>query len=154
MTSRTVVAIASVLNGVSVLAQAPQVYLHGEGVSAPTLVTSVKPTYTSEAKARQFVGWVLVEAIVTSKGEVDTVKIVSSCLGVVSEHRQPNGDPFPCRNAEDVAKAQRTGVDPSLGLDEQALKAAKQWVFKPGMKAGKPVAERITIELSFKPPAK
>jgi protein TonB len=34
-------------------------------------------------------------------------------------------------------------------LDQQAVKAAKQWKFRPGMVDGKPVAVHVTIELSF-----
>jgi TonB family protein len=36
------------------------------------------------------------------------------------------------------------------GLDQAAIDAARQWKFKPGLKDGKPVAVRITIELTFK----
>jgi len=34
-------------------------------------------------------------------------------------------------------------------LDQQAIGALKQWEFKPGMKEGKPVAVRISCELTF-----
>jgi TonB family protein len=34
-------------------------------------------------------------------------------------------------------------------LDEQAIAAARQWRFVPGMKDGKPVPVRITLELTF-----
>jgi TonB family protein len=34
-------------------------------------------------------------------------------------------------------------------LDTQAVSAAKQWVFEPGTKDGKPVPVRVTIELTF-----
>lgn len=37
--------------------------------------------------------------------------------------------------------------DPAF--DEEAVKAVKQWEFKPGTKNGKPVAVRIEIELTF-----
>ena len=40
-------------------------------------------------------------------------------------------------------------LDSELGLDQEAVKAAKQWQFKPGTKDGKPVAVRISIELTF-----
>jgi len=34
-------------------------------------------------------------------------------------------------------------------LDEQALKAVKQWRFKPGTRDGKPVRVRVEIEMTF-----
>jgi protein TonB len=40
-------------------------------------------------------------------------------------------------------------LDPTYGLDKQAVKAAEQWEFEPGTKDGKPVPVRITIELTF-----
>jgi TonB family protein len=40
-------------------------------------------------------------------------------------------------------------LDREFGLDQAAIDAASQWKFKPGRKDGKPVAVRITIELTF-----
>ena len=40
-------------------------------------------------------------------------------------------------------------LDSSFGLDQEAIKAAKQWRFKPGMRQGEPVAVLVTIELTF-----
>jgi protein TonB len=40
-------------------------------------------------------------------------------------------------------------LDSTFGLDQEAIKAAKQWLFKPGTKDGKPVAVRVMIELTF-----
>ena len=40
-------------------------------------------------------------------------------------------------------------LDTTFGLDGQAVLAAKQWVFNPGMKDGLPVAVRVTIEMTF-----
>jgi protein TonB len=40
-------------------------------------------------------------------------------------------------------------LDSTLGLDQQAVKAMKQWRFKPGMKDGKPVAVRVNVEMNF-----
>jgi protein TonB len=40
-------------------------------------------------------------------------------------------------------------LDTVFGLDAQAVLAAKQWLFNPGMKDGLPVAVRVTIELTF-----
>ena len=41
-------------------------------------------------------------------------------------------------------------LDQKYGLDEEAIKAAKQWKFEPGTKDGKSVPVRISIELTFK----
>jgi len=40
-------------------------------------------------------------------------------------------------------------VDQVFGLDDQAIKAAKQWRFSPGMRLGEAVPVLVTIELSF-----
>jgi TonB family protein len=40
-------------------------------------------------------------------------------------------------------------LDSVLGLDQQAVKALKQWTFKPGTKDGKPVPVRVSVEMTF-----
>ena len=40
-------------------------------------------------------------------------------------------------------------LDKEYGLDEQAVKATREWKFEPGKKDGKPVPVQITIELTF-----
>jgi len=40
-------------------------------------------------------------------------------------------------------------LDTAFGLDQEAIKAAKLFRFKPGMRLGEPVAVQVTIELSF-----
>ena len=40
-------------------------------------------------------------------------------------------------------------LDPDFGLDEQAIKAVRQWRFIPGTRFGEPVAILITIEVGF-----
>jgi TonB family protein len=45
----------------------------------------------------------------------------------------------------DVVKS----LDPTFGLDAEAIKAAKQWRFVPGSRFGEPVAVLVTIELTF-----
>lgn len=50
----------------------------------------------------------------------------------------------------DVTEVKVTrSLDPEYGLNDQAVKAAWGWKFKPGMKDGKPVAVRVTLELTF-----
>lgn len=40
-------------------------------------------------------------------------------------------------------------LDPTFGLDQEAVKAARQWRFVPGTRFGQPVAVLVTIELTF-----
>jgi periplasmic protein TonB len=40
-------------------------------------------------------------------------------------------------------------LDPTFGLDQEALKAARQWRFRPGTRMGEPVSVLVTIELTF-----
>ncbi len=40
-------------------------------------------------------------------------------------------------------------LDPTFGLDQQAVTAARKWRFAPGTRLGEPVAVLITIELTF-----
>ena len=42
-----------------------------------------------------------------------------------------------------------TSLDSEYGLDEQAVAALSQWRFEPGLKDGKPVPVRVTIEMRF-----
>ena len=40
-------------------------------------------------------------------------------------------------------------LDGTFGLDQEAIKAARQWRFAPGTRFGEPVAVLVTIELAF-----
>jgi TonB family protein len=40
-------------------------------------------------------------------------------------------------------------LDREYGLDDEAVKALRQWVFAPGTKDDKPVAVRVEIEMKF-----
>ena len=40
-------------------------------------------------------------------------------------------------------------LDSTFGLDQEAVKAAKEWKFKPGMKDGKAVAVSVQLQMTF-----
>ena len=40
-------------------------------------------------------------------------------------------------------------LDPTYGLDKQAIAAAKLWEFKPGTKDGKAAAVRVDLQMKF-----
>ena len=41
-------------------------------------------------------------------------------------------------------------LDQKYGLDDQAVMAMKKWLFRPGTKEGKPVAVRVSVEMTFR----
>ena len=43
----------------------------------------------------------------------------------------------------------KESLDSVYGLDASAVKAMKQWEFRPGTKDGKPVAVRIAVDMTF-----
>ena len=90
----------------------------GNGVTMPTVLSEVKPSYTAEAMRARVQGAVLVEAIVREDGSVGQVRIVRS-------------------------------LDRAFGLDEEALRAVKNWRFRPGRHQGRNVAVIVEIELMF-----
>src|SRR5207247_5766164 len=40
-------------------------------------------------------------------------------------------------------------LDPTFGLDAEAIKAARQWRFRPGLTMVEPVSVHVTIQLPF-----
>lgn len=53
-------------------------------------------------------------------------------------------------NTGDVGQVEVSqSLDKEYGLDDEAVKAARQWKFEPGMKDGEPVHVQVTLELRF-----
>ena len=40
-------------------------------------------------------------------------------------------------------------LDPRFGLDQEAMKAVKQWRFRPAARGGKPIAMLVSVEMLF-----
>jgi TonB family protein len=49
-----------------------------------------------------------------------------------------------------VDAVRETGRPLGLGLDESAMKAIRNWQFKPGLRKGKPVPVRVVVEVTFR----
>ena len=92
------------------------VYLVGDDVSAPRLLSQTEPKYTPEAMREKLQGVVLLACVIQTDGTVGAVEV-----------RQSLG----------------------LGLDEQAILAAKQWRFYPALRRGAAVPVAITLNIVF-----
>lgn len=84
----------------------------------PTLLSQVKPKYTSEALALKIQGTVTLEAVVSREGRPVEVRVTRS-------------------------------LDPR-GLDEEAIKAVREWRFNPGRRGDTPVDVLVTVWLDFR----
>jgi len=72
-----------------VLAQdRPEVFVPGNGVSLPVVVTSVKPEYTEDAKRARIEGIVLLDSVVRQDGTVGEVSVVRSLDSTFGLDRQ------------------------------------------------------------------
>jgi TonB family protein len=85
----------------------------------PELLKEVRPSYTPEGRAAGIEGRVLLSAEVLTDGTVGEVQVVR-----------------PLDRNE-------------YGLDQEAVKAMKLWVFKPAIRDGKPVSMVIHVEMGF-----
>jgi protein TonB len=93
------------------------IYRPGNGVTAPTLISQVRPNYTSDAMQRKIQGTVMLEMIVGADGSPYDVRVVRS-------------------------------LDPH-GLDDEAMRAAKQWRFNPGRFGEMPVDVLVVLVIDF-----
>jgi periplasmic protein TonB len=93
------------------------VYRPGNGVTAPTLLSQVRPNYTPDAMRRRIQGTVVLEMIVGADGVPYDLRVVRS----LDEH----------------------------GLDDEAIKAARQWRFKPGLRGETPVDVLVILVIDF-----
>jgi periplasmic protein TonB len=96
------------------------VFDQGPGVTAPVLIAEVKPSYTIAAMRAKLQGAVLLEAVVLADGTIDP------------------------RSIRIVRSLDRVS-----GLDAEAVRAVKQWRFRPGSHQGRAAAVRVVVELTF-----
>jgi TonB family protein len=92
------------------------VYRPGGSVTAPHLISQVRPSYTASALDRRVQGTVALEVVVTAAGAPSLIRVVQSL---------------------------------DVDLDNEAIKAVREWRFAPGRMAGTPVPVLVTIVLDF-----
>jgi TonB family protein len=89
------------------------------GLTSPTLLRSIEPSYTDGAMRALIQGDVDLEAVVMPDGTVGKARVIKS-------------------------------LDQQFGLDDEALRVARHWLFKPGTRDGQPVPVLVKIILSFR----
>lgn len=129
-------------------AQAPA----GVKTAFPQVLTCVGPRYTYEARAAKIQGWVSVSAVVRPDGTVEDAEVSETCLGHIGVPANDSRSPFGCHRA---AESRPSATVPHsaliVALEAEALVAARQWVFKPATKGGRPISKSITIQIDFDP---
>lgn len=97
--------------------------------SAPVPIARSEPQYSEAARAAGLVGSIFLSMVVDESGRPTEIKVVRWRL----REKGSDGE-----------------VKDPLGLDEEAVKALKQWRFRPAMKQGKPVPAQANIEINFR----
>lgn len=103
-------------------------YHVGDGVSPPKLVFAVDPEYSGQARRKRLQGTVVLSLTVDTKGRTQDVRVLHSLSETVDKKLQ--------------AAAQE--------LDENDVKAARQYRFNPALFQGKPVSVETTVEVSYR----
>lgn len=100
----------------------------GDGVLPPTLIYTVDPEFTEEARQKKLGGVCIVSMIVDTEGHPQNVQIVKSIANDVAPKLRP------------IAR----------GLDIKAVEAAKKYRYKPATFQGKPVPAEVKVEIAFR----
>jgi TonB family protein len=103
-------------------------YHVGNGVSAPELIYSVNPEFTDKARRKKLGGTCVVSILVDVNGTPQDVHVLRSIASTVSPKLH----------------------SAAMGLDENAIKAARQYRFKPGTYHGKPVPVELKLEVNYR----
>jgi protein TonB len=92
----------------------------GGDVTSPSLVRRVEPEYPRAAIRTRSEGVVILEAVITTSGDVDEVRVLKSANAL---------------------------------LDDAAMRAVRQWTYRPATLGGRAVRVRLTVTVRFSSPA-
>jgi TonB family protein len=103
-------------------------YHVGDGVSAPKLIFAPDPEFTDKARRKKLGGMLVVSLTVDAAGKPQDVHVSRSMAEGLSKKLRPI----------------------ALGLDENAVKAVKEYRFEPATFQGKPVPVETAVEVNFR----
>ena len=95
--------------------------------SKPKLIYSVNPEYTDKARKKKLSGRCLLSLTVDVNGVPQDIVVVQSIADTVSKKMKSTAE----------------------GLDENAVKAVRQYRFRPALSNGKPVPAALQVEVQF-----
>lgn len=110
---------------------ASDVYKISSGVTPPKVIYSFEPEFSELARRKKLGGACTVELTVLPDGSVSDVHVVKSIAEELDK-----------KSAKKLIKA-------AISLDEMAVKAVKQYQFKPAMLHGKPVPVHLSLGVNF-----
>jgi TonB family protein len=103
-------------------------YHVGDGVSAPQLIYAPDPEFTDKARRKKLGGMLVVSLTVDAAGKPQDVRVTRSLAEGVSKKLRPI----------------------ALGMDENAVKAVKEYRFEPAQFQGKPVPVETSVEVDYR----
>ncbi len=104
------------------------IYHAGNGVKAPTLISSVQPDFSEEARKRKVSARITVAFVIDSDGTNRDFRVTKS-------------EGWPRENKKDLSAIH--------SLESKAVECVKQYRFKPATLDGKPVPYQMNIEVNF-----
>ncbi len=104
------------------------IYHKGEGVTGPTVIYSVEPEFSGQARKRKVIADVTVELVVDIDGHAHDVHAIKS-----------EGRPHTTLEEREAIRS----------LEAKAVEAVSHYRFNPATFKGKPVPYRLTIEVNF-----
>ena len=96
--------------------------------SKPKLIYSVNPEYTDKARKKRLSGSCMLSLTVDANGVPQDIVVVQSIADTMSKKMKSTAE----------------------GLDENAVKAVKQYRFRPASSNGKPVPAAMHVEVQFR----
>lgn len=103
----------------------------------PLVLKSVDPEYPKECLKAGYAGRLMMLVAVDEKGAVKEAKVTT--IEIYTDEKTASGE-----DADEAA------VELGKHFQKSALKAIKQWEFKPGTRDGKPVEMEVKVPVEFK----